>query len=151
MYSLRKRQNSNVFILRRKKKTTSMNSKFELMAEPRDVATRDCRVSANAWIGHLWAAGVVQQARGILAGLHTPSAQALKLKGHQLSTSPPRPPGHDTGASTEWSVSSAHMRSSLWTLVTTPRRGAPSPAACQVLLKETRRGRLNGLHPISKP
>lgn len=27
-----------------------MNLKFELMAEPRDVATRDSGVSANAWI-----------------------------------------------------------------------------------------------------
>lgn len=53
-----------------------MNLKFELMAEPRDVATRDSGVSANAWIGHLWAAGVVQQARGILARLHIPSARA---------------------------------------------------------------------------
>lgn len=128
-----------------------MNLKFELMAEPRDVATRDSGISANAWIGHLWAAGVVQQARGILAGLHTPSAQALKLKGHQLSTSPPQPPSHATGDSSELSISSAHTLSSLCTLVTTLRRGAPFPAACHVLLKETKRGSLNGLHPISKP
>lgn len=103
-----------------------MNLKFELMAEPRDVATWDSGVSANAWIGHLWAAGVVQQARGILARLHIPSARALKLEGHQLSTSPPPPPSHVPGASSERSVSSAHTPSSPWTLVTTPRRGAPS-------------------------
>lgn len=69
-----------------------MNLKFKLMVEPNDVAMWGSRaVSASAWIGHLQATGVGQETRGMLAGLHLPSAQTWKLKGTS-SVNPPSTP-----------------------------------------------------------